>query len=151
DGEPVDERIALVRFFDAEHALVAGSPGLETKNELRRTCDGGRTWPRVPLGVPHGLTVRVSDAQVSPDGRAWLAASTGILVAAAYGATWRYTADEPFEGAAECRSTAFATDELGLVGADGNALACTRDGGRTWTWLATPLDELESAASNGAG
>ena len=91
--------ITQIRFFDAERAILAGDLGLETKNEILRTTDGGRTWTPVPLGAPHGLTVSVAAAHVLADGHAWLAGSTGVLVSQDFGACCQSVASQPFEGA----------------------------------------------------
>lgn len=144
-GKWAGEEIAHIRFFDAERAILAGTIGQETRNEILRSTDGGRSWTRVPLGVPQGPAVSVSDAQVFADGHAWLAGSTGLLASQDFGATWRHVPEEPFEGAARCCTVCFRTPELGVVGTDGNALNRTNDGGCTWTWLATPIDDLYPA------
>jgi len=133
DGDAIEQ----LRFFDAEHALLAGYIGGDEKDEILRTADGGRTWTRAKLG--QGLWVY--DAQVMPDGHAWLCGSSGdVLASDDFGATWR-VAGQPFDWRIRAQSVCFATPERGAVGALHDGLKLTADGGRTWTAVRTPLDE----------
>jgi len=133
DGDALEQ----LRFFDAEHALIAGYIGGDEKDEILRTTDSGRTWTRVKLG--EGLWVY--DAEVLPDGHAWLVGSSGdVLASSDFGATWR-VAGQPFDGRIRAKSVCFTSAERGAVGALYNGLKLTADGGQTWTALKTPLDE----------
>lgn len=135
-GEFETDELEHIRFFDAEHALVAGQVGTDEEARIFRTADGGATW--TPVSLPQAL--RVDDAQAMPDGHAWLVGSSGALLASRdFGATWE-VAGTPFDFLQRSGSVCFETPEHGLVSSFGNALKETFDGGRTWRELATPFE-----------
>lgn len=140
------DELEHLRFFDAQRAILAGYIGKEAeKSSILRTVDAGRTWTYVRLPT----AMWVYDAQVAPDGHAWLVGSTGSLIASNdFGATWRI-AGNPFDGMYRSRSVFFSTPERGVVGALINGLKTTKDGGRSWAKLPTPADELFPQAPKG--
>jgi photosystem II stability/assembly factor-like uncharacterized protein len=132
------DQLEQLRFFDAQHAILAGYIGGDEKDEILRTEDGGRTWNAVKL--PKALWVY--DAHVLPDGHAWLVGSTGKLLSSDdYGATW-CIAGSPFDGASRSGTVCFISPTVGVVGSAYSALTLTRDGGRTWAPIKTPAEVL---------
>ncbi|HEV8114240.1 MAG TPA: YCF48-related protein [Planctomycetota bacterium] len=132
------DELEHLRFFDDQRAILAGYIGNKDKDSILRTVDGGRTWSYVRLPIAEW----VYDAQVDASGHAWLVGSTGDLLASEdFGATWT-VAGQPFDGLYRSASVYFWSRENGVVGALSNGLKITSDGGRTWTPLPTPADEL---------
>jgi photosystem II stability/assembly factor-like uncharacterized protein len=137
-----------VAFFDPRHGLATGDPVAGRFNVLS-TSDGGRSWTHLP--GPAALT---GEYQFSASGQcvsvvgakdAWLATGGSsvarVLHSADRGRTW--TASETPLASSESAgvfATAFRTPHTGIaIGGDfaaptngANALALTRDGGRTW-------------------
>ena len=78
------DSINHVRFFDAQHAIIAGYMG-DSQNLVYRTVDGGATWSSVILPA----SLWVYDARTTPEGLAWLVGSDGsLLFSGDFGASW---------------------------------------------------------------
>jgi len=142
-----------VAFFDPRHGLATGDPVAGRFNVLS-TSDGGRSWTHLP-----GPAALAGEYQFSASGQcvsvaggrdAWLATGGSsvarVLHSADRGRTW--TASETPLASSESAgvfATAFRTPHTGIaIGGDfaaptngANALALTRDGGRTWREPAT--------------
>src|SRR5688500_4312171 len=88
-GDHLDQ----VTFFDATRGMISGHIG-ENPTRILLTADGGATWKAAPLPI-EGL-FWVYDVQATADGHAWLAGSSGdVLASDDYGQTWRVLA-KPF-------------------------------------------------------
>ncbi len=125
-------------YFDAKHALMPDYSEDGQTAAILRTEDDGRTWSSVAIPVAG----RISDGQLEPSGRAWLASQSGAVFGSKdFGQTWRATA-MPFESKAGTASVFFRTREEGYAGSYSNGLKRTMDGGQTWASLVTPADEL---------
>ena len=126
-----------ISFFNRDTAIATGYIGEDAKNAYYRTRDGGASWDT--LSLPSDLWVY--DAQVTADGNAWLVGSSGdLLQSQDFGATWG-TPIQPLRHRARTTTVHFMTPRDGLVGGFDNELAGTRDGGRTWQPIPTPLDQ----------
>jgi photosystem II stability/assembly factor-like uncharacterized protein len=126
-GDHLDQ----VTFFDATRGMISGHIGTNPTGILL-TAAGGGTWKAVPLPI-EGL-FWVYDVQATADGHAWLAGSSGdVLASDDYGQTWRVLA-KPFSEEQRAMSVWFDSPLLGAAGSmDDGAVAMTRDGGRTWS------------------
>ena len=142
-----------VAFFDSRHGLVTGDP-VNGEFRVLSTSDGGRSWTRLP-----GPTALTGEYQFSASGQcvtvagrgdAWLATGGSsvarVLHSSDRGRTW--TASETPLASSESAgvfATAFRDRRTGVaIGGDfanptvgTDALALSRDGGRTWREPAT--------------
>jgi photosystem II stability/assembly factor-like uncharacterized protein len=151
-------------FFDARNGLAVGDP-VAGEFRVLTTADGGRTWSRVPAaGLPPALP---GEYEFSASGQcvtvaghkdAWLATGGStvarVLHSGDRGRTW--TASEtPLASSASAGvfAVAFRDPRTGVaVGGDYanpdtgvDALALTRDGGRTWREPVTAPSGYRSA------
>lgn len=142
-----------VSFFDSRHGLVVGDP-VAGEFRVLSTSDGGRSWTRLP-----GPAAIEGEYQFSASGQclavagkkdAWIATGGGavarVLHSSDRGRTWTASetplASSPSAGVF---AVAFRTSRTGIaIGGDfanptngADALALTRDGGRTWREPAT--------------
>jgi photosystem II stability/assembly factor-like uncharacterized protein len=142
-----------VAFFDARNGLVVGDP-VAGEFRVLSTSDGGRTWTRLP-----GPSALEDEYQFSASGQcvtvadrldAWLATGGSTVARVLHspdrGRTW--TASETPLASSQSAgvfAVAFRSPRTGIaIGGDyavpkngADALALTRDGGRTWREPAT--------------
>jgi photosystem II stability/assembly factor-like uncharacterized protein len=142
-----------VAFFDARHGLATGDPVAGRFNVLS-TSDGGRSWTHLPgsaaLDGEYQFSASGQCVTVAGSRDAWLATGGSsvarVLHSTDRGRTW--TASETPLASSESAgvfATAFRTPHTGIaIGGDyaaptngADALALTRDGGRTWREPAT--------------
>lgn len=129
------DSINHVRFFDTQHAIIAGYLG-DSHNVVYRTVDGGATWSSVTL--PSGLWVY--DARTTTDGLAWIVGSDGaLLFSEDFGASWS-ALKAPFDEISRSHSVHFVSRSLGVVGSLHGSLKITRNGGRSWHTIKTPTE-----------
>jgi photosystem II stability/assembly factor-like uncharacterized protein len=131
EGEVSGDTIDWVQFFDARRGLALGWWKGGGKPSLFRTVDGGVSWQ--PLQNPPGFLIE--DAQVSPEGRAWVIGNCEIAASEDYGATWR-SLTSPH---GDClRSIRFTSPAEGFLGT-WHSLWFSPDGGASWQSLPTPF------------
>jgi photosystem II stability/assembly factor-like uncharacterized protein len=142
-----------VAFFDARNGLVAGDP-VAGEFRVLSTSDGGRTWTRLPgpAALDGEYQFSASGQCVTVAGRkdAWIATGGSsvarVLHSADRGRTW--TASETPLASSQSAgvfAVAFRDSRTGIaIGGDfanptngADALALTRDSGRTWREPAT--------------
>ncbi|MBB4904722.1 WD40/YVTN/BNR-like repeat-containing protein [Actinophytocola algeriensis] len=138
-----------VAFWDARNGLAVGDP-VDGEFRVLTTSDGGRTWARVtglPPALPGEYQFSASGQCVTVAGHkdAWLATGGStvarVLHSSDRGRTW--TASETPLASSESAgvfAVAFRNPRTGIaIGGDyanptsgADALALTRDGGKTW-------------------
>jgi photosystem II stability/assembly factor-like uncharacterized protein len=137
-----------VAFFDSRNGLVVGDP-VAGEFRILSTSDGGRTWTRLPgpAALEGEYQFSASGQCVTVAGRkdAWLATGGSsvarVLHSADRGRTWN-ASETPLASSASAGvfAVAFRDSRTGIaIGGDfanptngADALALTRDGGRTW-------------------
>jgi len=142
-----------VAFFDSRHGLAVGDP-VAGKFNVLSTADGGRSWTHLP-----GPAALEGEYQFSASGQcvtvaggkdAWLATGGSpvarVLHSSDRGRTWTASAT-PLASSASAGvfAVAFRNSRTGVaIGGDfanpangADALALSRDGGRTWREPAT--------------
>lgn len=155
-----------VAFFDRKHGLVSGDP-VDGVFRVLSTSDGGRSWRLVPGDrLPPALD---GEYQFSASGQcvsatsgrhAWIATggseTARVLHTADRGRTWRASETPLASGpSAGVFAVAFRDPRHGVaIGGDfldptngTDALARSRDGGRTWTEPATAPDGYRSGVT----
>ncbi|PYT17541.1 MAG: hypothetical protein DMF51_02165 [Acidobacteria bacterium] len=129
------DSINHVRFFDAQHAIIAGYMG-DSQDVVYRTVDGGAGWSSVRLPA----SLWVYDARTTTDGLAWLVGSDGsLLFSEDFGASWS-ALKAPFDQISRSHSVQFVSRSLGVVGSLHGSLKITRDGGHSWRSIKTPTE-----------
>lgn len=133
-------RIDRVTWIDRRTGIASGfirqGDALE-KDRVLRTTDGGLQWDTVSFGEDQAIY----DAFVDRNGGVWMGGSSGTLVFSGdSGRTWRVVS-RPFDGSSRLPSIWIEDGRTGVVAATRNALRLTRDGGRSWQPLPTPLDQ----------
>jgi photosystem II stability/assembly factor-like uncharacterized protein len=129
------DSINHVRFFDAQHAIIAGYMG-DSQNLVYRSVDGGATWSSVTLPA----SLWVYDARTTIDGLAWLVGSDGsLLFSDDFGASWS-ALKAPFDQISRSHSVHFVSRSVGIVGSLHGSLKITRDGGHSWHSIKTPTE-----------
>lgn len=140
-----------VAFFDADNGLVVGDP-VNGKFQLLSTSDGGRSWELLPGdGMPsalegeYGFSASGQCVTVAGKHDAWIATggstTARVMHTTDRGMTWT-ASDTPLASSesAGVFAVAFQSTRHGLaIGGDyvnptngADALALTRDGGKTW-------------------
>jgi photosystem II stability/assembly factor-like uncharacterized protein len=131
EGEVSGDTIDWVQFFDARRGLALGWWKGGRKPSFFRTADGGASWQ--PLQNPPDRLNE--DAQVSPEGRAWVIGESRIAASEDYGATWRSLTSPPTDEG--LRSIHFSSPSEGFLGT-WHSLFLTSDGGSSWRSLPAP-------------
>ncbi|MBP2474479.1 photosystem II stability/assembly factor-like uncharacterized protein [Crossiella equi] len=140
-----------VAFFDRRHGLAMSDP-VDGKVRVLATDDGGRSWSVLPSsGMPDALPGEAGFAAsgqclVTAGGRdAWIATGGGaksrVFHSTDRGRTWTVSETPlPSKPSAGVFALAFRDRHTGIaIGGDfeqpelGDALARTRDGGRSWS------------------
>jgi photosystem II stability/assembly factor-like uncharacterized protein len=125
------DTIDWVQFFDAKRGLALGWWRGGGQPAVFRTADGGASWQ--PLSSPPGFLIE--DAQVTPEGRAWLMGESRIAASEDYGATWRSLTSPPTDE--RLLSIHFSSPSEGFLGT-WHSLFLTSDGGASWRSLPAP-------------
>lgn len=137
-----------IAFFDSRHGLAVGDP-VDGEFRVLSTSDGGRSWTRLPgpSALPGEYQFSASGQCVTVAGHknAWIATGGSsvarVLHSSDRGRTW--TASETPLASSESAgvfAVAFRSTRTGIaIGGDyanptngADALALSRDGGRTW-------------------
>jgi photosystem II stability/assembly factor-like uncharacterized protein len=142
------QTFSRVTFFDADTGIITGMIRADSLSiggdAYLRTTDGGASWK----------TLRIPDDQwiyhVFVRGhQAWMGGSSGsFLYSGDAGRSWRRVS-QPFDGSSRLHRIFMEDDRSGIIGALGNAIRITRDGGVSWTALPTPLDQKLIPATRG--
>jgi photosystem II stability/assembly factor-like uncharacterized protein len=131
--------IDRITWLSARVGVASGYIGRGERSErdaVLRTVDGGARWDTVSTGENGWIYDAFADAR----GRIWMGGSgEALLVSADSGRTWQKR--QGLFDHSRLRSIWIADDGVGVAAALGNALRLTRDGGRTWTAIPTPLDQ----------
>lgn len=135
----VRHSIDRISFFTDEIGFASGYLSTEefgSTDKIFRTEDSGETWHAVDFGDDEWIY----DVFARENGEAWMGGSSGSFL---------YTND--FARTWDKRSTPFKSmrtnviymedSSVGVVGALGNGIKITRNNGRSWKKLPTPLDQ----------
>jgi len=132
-------------FFDEKRWLVPGRGEADEPSILLVTEDGGLNW--TPISPPS--KGELGPAQLSKDGAIRVVGDSGSLLSSSdFGRSWIATSN-PFGsevrrlGLPEPGISSFCcTGDEWYAGSNLNGLKRTSDGGKTWSSLPTPVDEL---------
>jgi len=123
-------------FLDSKFGIAVGPEGA-----VRRTVDGGQTWPFGRLRSLCRAGLDIVDERV-----AWNCGNGGEVFVTTDGAqTWQAVTDYGPDAPRHCRFLSFLDARAGWA-ATPDQLAATSDGGITWTDLVLPEGIQEIAA-----
>jgi photosystem II stability/assembly factor-like uncharacterized protein len=135
----VSHPIDRITFFTDEIGFASGYLSTEEygpEDKIFRTEDAGRTWHAVDFGDSEWIY----DVFSRENGEAWMGGSEGsFLYTNDFGRTWNKRSS-PFKS---MRTNVIYMEDsnLGVVGALDNGIKVTRNNGRRWKKIPTPLDQ----------
>lgn len=161
----VDTAIFLdgMDFWDGNRGIVYGDP-INSKMQLLRTLDGGKTWNDISATMQAKMGVGEASFAASGttictmgDGKVWIASGgtvSNIYYSSNYGSTWQIAPCPILQGQNSTGpfSIAFFNEKVGVtVGGDytkdkenENNVLLTYDAGQTWTKPSLPVAGFRS-------
>ncbi|HEY3175423.1 MAG TPA: hypothetical protein VGK94_06620 [Candidatus Polarisedimenticolia bacterium] len=145
----VRHSIDRISFFTDKVGFASGWISAEEygpQDKVYRTSDGGASWQLVDFGEPEWIY----DVFSNEGGQAWMGGSEGsFLYTDDFGKTWTRRG-RPFKSM-RTHVIYMQDSSVGVVGALGNGIKLTRNNGKSWKELATPLDQKKYAAADDDG